>query len=85
MGRGVLIGQRAYWLMTSPRESIDGLRAKSDRLHAYRDKWQVAATTAFLSGKRLISKVNILLQVIAAVSSRWYVVTERGHAKTFNE
>ncbi len=44
VGRGVLIGQRACWLMTYARESIDSLRAKSDRLHVGKDKWQLAAT-----------------------------------------
>ncbi len=43
-GRRVLIGQRACWLITQARESIDRPRAKNDRLHAYRDKWQLAAT-----------------------------------------
>ncbi len=32
--------------VTKARESIDSTRAKSDRLHAYRDKWQIAATSS---------------------------------------
>ncbi len=44
VGDGVLIGQRACWLMTLARESIDNPRAKSDRLQACADKWQLAAT-----------------------------------------
>ncbi len=42
---GALIGQRACGLMTLARESIDSPRAKSDRLHVGRDKWQLAATS----------------------------------------
>ncbi len=44
VGCSVLIGQRACWLMALALESIDSSRAKSDRLHACRDKWQLAAT-----------------------------------------
>ncbi len=40
-GRGVLVGQRTWWLMTLARESIDSSRAKSDRLHACMQKWQL--------------------------------------------
>ncbi len=47
VGRGVLIGQRACWLMTKARESIDSLRAKSYRLHSCRDKWLLAAIGPF--------------------------------------
>ncbi len=42
VGRGVLIGQRECRPMTLTRESIDSPRARSDRLRAYRDKWQLA-------------------------------------------
>ncbi len=40
VGRGVLIGQRVLAI----DESVDIPRAKSDQLHACRDKWQLAAT-----------------------------------------
>ncbi len=45
MGRGVLIGQRACWLLTLAQESIDSPRTKSDRFHSCRDKQQLALST----------------------------------------
>ncbi len=48
VGRNVLIG--ACSLMTYARRSIDSPRARGDRLHACRHKWQLAVTSATHNG-----------------------------------
>ncbi len=49
VGSGAVIGQRTCCLMMLARESIDSPRAKNDRLHVCKDKWQLATTcTIFL-------------------------------------
>ncbi len=60
-GRGVLIGQGACWLMTLARKSIDSPRAKSDRLHVWRDKWQLAAKLYF---NRIKVQSEVVLTII---------------------